>query len=342
MNIIRDDIPPIVAERRIQLKRQTPERTYAALMKDVPELDVIELRNHSGSTRRETDSLCVVCWNGQRGGFVLEDPCLLERHPRLNGAEVFILNEMDVGMARTSNHHTVRQLAERMGLSYVFATEFLELTKGELEARGENERGLHGNAILSRCEIRNPRLLRLSGGEQWLEDEQQRVGSRIALACSIEVFGKEVTLVSTHLESEAPPELRSRQMEQILAWLDRQQVGRTVLAGDLNTWSIDKRKDEERARLASSADPAARLLRPMPYEALFDDLRRRSYEFEETNDLSKGTYPVPGFPLEARLDWIVARGLAVSGAPQVVEAGHSETLGRQRSDHHALATCFAS
>ena len=50
----------------------------------------------------------------------------------------------------------------------------------------------------------------------------------------------------------------------------------------------------------------------MKWEPLFEDLASHGFAFEELNDLSRGTYPVPGFPIEARLDWIVARGMGVA------------------------------
>jgi endonuclease/exonuclease/phosphatase family metal-dependent hydrolase len=232
-------------------------------------------------------------------------------------------------------------------LNYVFAVEFVELTKGEPEerrARGENERGLHGNAILTSYEIRKPRLLRLQGGDQWLDDEQKRIGSRMALICELQTPAGPLRAVCTHLESEAPPGLRKQQMKQVLHYLDEEAIDvPTVLGGDLNTWTIDKRNEKERAQLKADPETPARLLRPMKWEPLFDDLASHGFAFEELNDLSRGTYPVPGFPIEARLDWIVARGMRVAegeSSPDVIPAPYSERLGRPVSDHHTLRVCL--
>jgi endonuclease/exonuclease/phosphatase family metal-dependent hydrolase len=270
----------------------------------------------------------------------------LEKSP-IPSAQIYLLNEMDVGMARTENLHTVRELAERLGLNYVFAVEFLELTKGEPEERempGENELGFHGNAILTSYEIRKPRLLRLEGGAYWLDDEQRRIGSRIALIGELETPDGALCAVSTHLESEAPPSLRKRQMQQVLHYLD-EEAGEipTIIGGDLNTWSFDKRSDEERKRLESDPETPARLLRPMEWEPLFEDLSSHGFTYEELNDLSRGTYPVPGFPIEAHLDWIVARGFRVvesETSPSVLPAPYSDRLGRAVSDHHAVSVCL--
>ena len=110
----------------------------------------------------------------------------------------------------------------------------------------------------------------------------------------------------------------------------------TIVGGDLNTWSFDKRDEEERARLARDPATPGRLLRPMPWEPLFEELTANGYRFEDTNDLSRGTYPVPGFPIEARLDWIVTKGLCVSDV-SVWTAPHSERRGGPVSDHHAVS-----
>merc|ERR1712118_315643 len=84
---------------------------------------------------------------------------------------VLVLNEMDIGMSRSGNIHTTRMLAFRLKMNYAWGLEFLELTSGthEEQVKTEGKRdllGLHGNAILSRCPITNPKLFRdpLVGG----------------------------------------------------------------------------------------------------------------------------------------------------------------------------------
>jgi hypothetical protein len=81
----------------------------------------------------------------------------------------------------------------------------------------------------------------------------------------------------------------------------------------------------------------------MDWEPLFDELASHGFTFEELNDLSRGTYPVPGFPIEARLDWIVARGfraVETKASPAVIPAPYSDRLGRPVSDHHAIRVCM--
>jgi endonuclease/exonuclease/phosphatase family metal-dependent hydrolase len=336
---VRSSIPQISAARLAPILERPDPPTHEEILALVPEIHVIE-RDNSLAAETPGPPLCVLCWNGERGRFVLE------KSP-IPSAQIYLLNEMDVGMARTDNIHTIRELAQRLGLNYVFAVEFLELTKGEPHERAapcENERGLHGNAILTGYEIHRPRLLRLEGGAFWLDHEQKRIGTRTALICDLITPAGSIRAVCTHLESEATPLLRQRQMSQVLCHLDDEGVDiPTVIGGDFNTWTFDKRSEEERKQLESDPETPVRLLRPMEWEPLFEDLTSHGFAFHELNDFSRGTYPVPGFPVEAHLDWITAKGLRVVEAdtsPAVIPAPHSKDLGRAVSDHHAVRVCL--
>ncbi len=230
---------------------------------------------------RPPEELDVMGWNGERGRFVLEETPLPQ-------ADIYLLNEMDVGMARTENAHTVRRLAERLGFNYLYAVEFLELTKGEpaeRESPGENKLGFHGNAILARYPIHEPRMLRLAGGAQWLDHAQKRLGSRLALVCLIDTKIGPLRVVCTHLESESPPSLRAEQMQQILELLARDENDvPTILGGDWNTWSFDKRDKKAQERLARDPETPSRLLRPMAWEPLFAALTAHGYVYKSAND----------------------------------------------------------
>ena len=56
-------------------------------------------------------------------------------------------------------------------------------------------------------------------------------------------------------------------------------------------------------------------------------------------DTTRGTYPVPGFPVEARLDWLAAKGIYAKD-PVVIPAAMSPQRKRPVSDHHAIAATF--
>ncbi len=133
-------------------------------------------------------------------------------------------------------------------------------------------------------------------------------------------------------------------MKQVLRYLEEDASELpAILGGDFNTWTIDKRSEKERKRLETDPRTPMRLIRPMEWEPLFEDLVSHGFAFEELNDFSRGTYPVPGFPIEAHLDWIAAKGLLlVEGktSPAVLPAPYSDGLGRAVSDHHAVRVCL--
>ncbi|HEY8060200.1 MAG TPA: NUDIX hydrolase, partial [Acidimicrobiales bacterium] len=67
--------------------------------------------------------------------------------------DVILTSEADGGMARSGNRYVARELADRLGMAFVFAVEFVELSLGgederdQLPADAANEFGVHGGAI---------------------------------------------------------------------------------------------------------------------------------------------------------------------------------------------------
>jgi len=104
-------------------------------------------------------SFRVIEFNAGRGRWWLESASLLR------GYDVIILNEMDIGMARSDQQHTTRLLAHYLGMNYAWGLEFIELTNGNQADRDvtsgfTNRYGLHGNAFLTRCKIFDPVIFR--------------------------------------------------------------------------------------------------------------------------------------------------------------------------------------
>ena len=123
----------------------------------------------AGNNNGGNDTLKVIGWNAERGTYysklyqMIQDP---DKHPNhLSNPDVILLNEMDIGMARSGNVHTTRRLAMKLGYNYAFGVEFLELTKGTEEEHNttegkRNALGLHGNAILTKCILKDPYIIR--------------------------------------------------------------------------------------------------------------------------------------------------------------------------------------
>jgi len=135
----------------------------------------------------------------------------LHAAPLLQDADVIILNEMDVGMARSDQQHTTRLLAHLLHMNYAWGLEFVELTSGtrqEQAATGHlpNFRGLHGNAFLTRCHISEPVIFRDPVGKYFSDDRiplnaygyEKRLGGRMGLFGRIQLDGMELVIGSTH------------------------------------------------------------------------------------------------------------------------------------------------
>lgn len=124
----------------------------------------------------------------------------------LADADIIALNEVDLGMKRTDYRDVARDLAQALGMNYVFGVEFVEvdrlddlgLEKVRLEdpALAQQMRedlkpdparylGLHGSAILSRYPIQNARIFRLPVCHDWFKTERGEIsklekGKRLA------------------------------------------------------------------------------------------------------------------------------------------------------------------
>lgn len=138
----------------------------------------------------------------------------------------------------------------------------LEHVKEVMKPDPERYKGMHGTAILSRYKLENVRLMPfLIQGHDWYKDEkkhsavtkaegkvsaavfkeqlvrQVRRGGRMMLMADIadpDLPSGRVTVVATHLEDVASPEIRRKQLQEMLDKID--QIDHPViLAGDMNT-----------------------------------------------------------------------------------------------------------
>jgi endonuclease/exonuclease/phosphatase family metal-dependent hydrolase len=307
--------------KRIDQKQSTISKQNDGFADPLDELQVGNLYPVS----LEKERLKLVIFNAQRGKYLDEIEAYFTYHPILKDVDIIFFNELDIGMARSGNFNTARELAQRLKMNYLFGAEFLELTKGEENERtipGENNEALHGNAILSRFDLYEPYLLRLLVEYDWYEDYQKRLGSRIALFAKVKVKEKELGLVCTHLENKTSPEGRARQMEQILHHV-KERFGSlpVVIGGDINTNTIDERDQEQVPKaLTLLSKESNRRTHPEKYESLFAILEESGFDYKEANLPGKITcrgHQEKGNTLELNLDWIFTKGLR-SSSPAVI------------------------
>ncbi len=335
------ELPTVSLARRAEvLAGPTDRDTHGWLHDEIDALRLTEVRQPALKSVPD-DSARVVFWNAERGRHLDAMAAVLAGQ----GAAVNLLCEMDLGMARSFQRHTARDLADRLGQGYAFVVEFLELDLGDHreQARHEGEQnahGFHGSAILSPHVLSRPVLIRLERDGHWFDGGrgERRVGGRIAQAATLSIGGADVVFVVVHFESHSDPDHRAGQMRTLLQAIDDYAPGTpAIIGGDFNTASaprdVLKRPGGLEAALAEDPD---RLMRPMRHEPLFEAARTAGFDWTGCND-GKPTQRLRADetvrPL-GRIDWFFTRGLEVS-EPATIPAIDSE--GSAVSDHDALA-----
>ncbi|NIX76882.1 endonuclease/exonuclease/phosphatase family protein [Microvirga terricola] len=252
------------------------------------------------------------------------------------GAQVALLSEVDVGMARSGNVHTVRALTAPTGEGHLYGVEFVELGLGDSAEMksltgARNAESLHGNAIVTALTLTEPRLIPLEETGFWFagrEGAQKRVGSRMALAARVADAPRPLWVVSVHLESKTDPADRQAQMRTLLRALDHFAPHEAcVIGGDLNTKALPT-GEGERSQLLEN---------PERFEPLFADLRDAGFEWAHANVAAPTQRTGPGgkpMPPFGKIDWILTRGLRAEN-PAVVPALDEQD--RPISDHEMVA-----
>ncbi|MFN0120782.1 MAG: endonuclease/exonuclease/phosphatase family protein [Blastocatellia bacterium] len=202
-------------------------------------LDTPRLFFHDAARPRLRDFLRIAHWNLEKGKYFDGAIRAFRENPVLREADLISINEADVGMNRSAHRFVARELGDALGMHTVFAPVYLEFSKGygdDLNMPGENTIALQGNAILSRHELRNPRIIRLPVCYDHFDHAEKRIGNRNALAVEVLAGAQPLTFVTTHLEVRNTPGCRARQMAAIIEALRRDGAGTTaIIAGDFNS-----------------------------------------------------------------------------------------------------------
>lgn len=245
----------------------------------------------------------IIHWNIERGKNYSAILHNLQEHPEMKEADIILLNEVDVGMARSGNRHTARDLAEALGHSWSFSPSYLELTKGireELLAPGENEDSLHGLAILMRGEPVRVQRVELPEIFDTFDFMEKRFGARTGLLAQLGSEWGQLVLAATHLEVRDTPQGRRRQMAALLQAVDRAledwgiPEAPVLLAGDLNTHTFSRGTILRNARVVGRllGTPLDKLANELtePWrngrEPLFEALEQFHFSYERLNDRS--------------------------------------------------------
>jgi endonuclease/exonuclease/phosphatase family metal-dependent hydrolase len=322
--------------------------------------------------------LRAVAWNIQRGAR-LDDLRGAVVAPPFADADLFLLTEVDVGLGRSGNRNVARELAEAVGMSYAFGVSYLALTDefGDDAGGLENTLALSGTAVISRYPIGRVESVDLPQIRDKFHSSEKRLGRKRALLAEIALPDGPLVVAACHLDSNASPTQRARQLGGVLDSIDRSGVARALVGGDFNTSTYDTSSTLALARdllhkllvtgFRATVDqyltPEKRYERPV-----FDVLRTRDFAVEGFNDRALGTYlydltdpyvlnrsrewvgrlltrllvrllrPWNGC-VPARLDWFAGRNLTPVAA--TVERPRAAADGRPLSDHAAVIVDIA-
>ncbi|WP_439273361.1 endonuclease/exonuclease/phosphatase family protein [Pseudochrobactrum sp. HB0163] len=262
----------------------------------------------------------VTAWNMERCLFAKESAAkMLAEKPA-----VALLSEMDNGMARTAQRNTVAELAHLMAMEYAYGVEFIELGLGsEIEHSfckdDFNEKGFHGNALMSSVPMQRIFIQRLAGERLWFFNggDQPRLGERNAVGAVIETVDGPFLAVSVHLESAAPAAYREKQVAQLIDALEAEFGTMPVLiGGDLNTGNH------------AGGDFEA--------EGLFRVAAERGFTRHGGAPEQMTTRPslITRWPDRAmKLDWFLSRGLNITESRIISSLDENE---RPLSDHDMI------
>jgi endonuclease/exonuclease/phosphatase family metal-dependent hydrolase len=323
-----DDIVPeltMVDDVFLERARRAPDGTAAHhhLVAEAGLFSQIELRQPRTFTDPASRGpVRIGAWNAERCKFVGASSRLIEK----SGCDIVLLSEMDVGMARSANAHTIRVLADQLGFGYAFCAEFLELGFGNqteaIEFADElNLTGLHGNAILSRYPLSDPSIVASSAQGTWysLDWHHRRLGGRRALFATVSIGAARWRIGCVHLESLSNPKARSHEVAELVRSVQTKLP--TIVGGDFNTGGVP-------AEEAEDAQNPGWLARAGDYEPLFDVLARAGFDWMEANSAAPTRRTLGNGlpqPPHRRMDWIFCRGMTTKNPlcwPAVNSAGH--------------------
>ena len=315
--------------------------THQKYFCELPALWEIELGRAEPLRDSADGPVRVAVWNVERLRHIEAIGSVLARHR----PDVILLNEVDKGMARSGNRHCLAELAGRLGHSFAYGVEFVELDLGdekEILANPDEQNllGFHGNAVTSAFRLHRPFMVRLEADGGWFGPArgQQRIGGRMAIGAQIEIAGRCVTFVSLHLESNSSPLQRKAKVSHLLDVVGSYDANAPVLiGGDFNTSTVDRTQDRDREfrRREFTADPK-RLLHVEAHEPLFRELADRGFDWSASNVPGRPTErPQPGEPMRplGKIDWIFTCGLWAT-APEILPA--VDANGTSISDHDCL------
>ncbi len=264
----------------------------------------------------ERQFLRAVTWNIERGNRLDGIKSYIASIPEIMNTDVLLLNEVDIGMARSKNRNVAAEIGELLGFEHVFGNSYLCLDHGDVRdgaQEAENETGMHGNAILSRWPIRRAENFSVYVTKDKFESSERRLGHKKALWAEIETPFGLLPVLSVHLDPIASALHRVLQIEDVMKVVEGRKLGaRVLLGGDLNTTTYDLQGIfglmlNLGKKLFRGGFPHAIHHYMHPFElyerGVFETLRTHGFSWESLNNMGIGTtrYEVGTFDSESKV-----------------------------------------
>ena len=107
-------------EERQRLGALLEHTSQAEVMAQIPQFSQAEIHNIAPVPAEAPDSLGLLVFNMERGVHLAELGDFLETCPEAMPYDVILANELDDGCVRSGQKDTTKELAERLGMNYVF------------------------------------------------------------------------------------------------------------------------------------------------------------------------------------------------------------------------------
>lgn len=356
---------PVTLSERRKFGNLLKTETQETVMAMIPQFSETETGAFSKpsiffSPDPENSGFGAMVFNIERGVNLRETIDFLNYSEEIRPFDIILANELDDGCVRSGGKMVAREIAEALGMNYVYGLEFIEL------ANEDDPKGFHGNAIFTCFPVLWSETFRLPEENNWYFDRQTRIGGRCAIFARLKIGSRELGVVSMHLENRTDGAGRRRQLNAILREAGRVFSGIPVLmGGDLNTNTFDGRSVPAIEFLSAHPDLLRdQMARVEDYEPCLKDAGKAGFDWRSASSVfekesvpyadTKGTRrkKLPdGTDMLLRLDWLLPKDLtADSGrtistltkdcgfAPDGSALAHFEKS--ELSDHNAVWAHF--
>jgi endonuclease/exonuclease/phosphatase family metal-dependent hydrolase len=267
-------------------------------------------------------SIRTTAWNIERGTHLEPIMEILGGHSLIGESDLYLLTELDLGMARSYNRDVTREIGQTLGLNYVFAPCYIALNKGsglEDQVPGENLQALHGNALFSRHPLRDAHSIALPNGKDLMRGKEKRLGSQCVVMATVDHPLGSFRAVCLHLDAQSSQQHRGRQMKIVLDHLKTLSPSLPVLlGGDWNTSTYNSSR-----AVYSILGYCRRVLMGVNHvidhhytypdrwfeRHLFRELKRQGYHYQDLNEpgVCSLHYQVDDLAANNRMgDWVPA------------------------------------